>query len=163
MRRGLDLLREGGVPFALLSVVNFESNALEVHEHFCELGPDHISYLMPHCTHDDIADVNARYGPTPCLDWLGPVLDDWWQHGTLQGEAMSHTTSHHTPVDPPALGERAEGLAVRSALKPTLDRELTEQASTPSAETGGAPTLQHMASPGPMHTSGHTTDRSCAG
>jgi uncharacterized protein len=84
VRRGLDLLREGDVPFAVLSVVNFDADPLEVHEHFCELGPDHISYLMPHQTHDDISDVTARYGPTPCLDWLGPVLDHWWQHGTLQ-------------------------------------------------------------------------------
>lgn len=82
--RGLDLLREGGVPFALLSVVNFDSDPLEVHEHFCDLGPDQISYLMPHFTHDDIAEVNARYGPTPCLDWLGPVLDHWWERGTLR-------------------------------------------------------------------------------
>jgi uncharacterized protein len=84
VRRGLELLRDGGVPFALLSVVNFDSEPLEVHEHFCALGPDHISYLMPHHTHDDIAEVHARYGPTPCLDWLAPVLDHWWQHGTLR-------------------------------------------------------------------------------
>jgi uncharacterized protein len=84
VRRGLDLLRDGGVPFALLSVVDFDSDPLETHEHFCELGPDHISYLMPHFTHDDIAGVHARYGPTPCLDWLGPVLDHWWEHGSLR-------------------------------------------------------------------------------
>jgi uncharacterized protein len=82
--RGLDLLRDGGVPFALLSVVDFESDPLEIHEHFCALGPDHISYLMPHFTHDDIAAVHARHGPTPCLDWLGPVLDRWWEHGSLR-------------------------------------------------------------------------------
>jgi uncharacterized protein len=84
VRRGLELLRDGDVPFALLSVVNFDSEPLEIHEHFCALGPDHISYLMPHHTHDDIADVHARYGPTPCLDWLCPVLEHWWQHGTLR-------------------------------------------------------------------------------
>jgi uncharacterized protein len=89
VRRGLDLLHAGGVPFALLSVLDFEFDPLEIHEHFCELGPDHISYLMPHFTHDDIAAVRARYGPTPCLDWLGPVLEHWWQHGTLR-----------TPVQP---------------------------------------------------------------
>jgi uncharacterized protein len=83
VRRGVDLLREGGVPFAVLSVVNFDADPLEVHEHFCELGADRISYLMPHVTHDDIAEVTARYGPTPCLDWLGPVLDHWWSRGTL--------------------------------------------------------------------------------
>jgi uncharacterized protein len=83
VRRGVDLLREGGVPFAVLSVVNFDADPLEVHGHFCELGADRISYLMPHVTHDDIAEVTARHGPTPCLDWLGPVLDHWWKHGTL--------------------------------------------------------------------------------
>ncbi len=84
VRRGLELLRDGGVAFALLSVVNFDAEPLEVHEHFCALGPDHISYLMPHHTHDDIAEVHARYGPAPCLDWLAPVLEHWWQHGTLR-------------------------------------------------------------------------------
>jgi uncharacterized protein len=82
--RGLDLLREGGVPFAVLSVVDFEADPLGVHEHFCELDPDQISYLMPHFTHDDIAGVTARFGPTPCLDWLGPVLQRWWDGGTLR-------------------------------------------------------------------------------
>jgi uncharacterized protein len=84
VRRGLDLLREGGVPFALLSVLDFDADPLEVHEHFCELGPAQISYLMPHHTYDDIAQVRARYGRTPCLDWLGPVLDRWWARGTLR-------------------------------------------------------------------------------
>jgi uncharacterized protein len=83
VRRGVELLREGGVPFAVLSVVNFDADPLEVHEHFCELGADRISYLMPHVTHDDIAALTARYGPTPCLDWLAPVLDHWFEHGTL--------------------------------------------------------------------------------
>jgi uncharacterized protein len=82
--RGLDLLREGGVPFAVLSVVNFDADPLEVHEHFCGLGADQISYLMPHHTHDDIAEVHARYGSTPCLDWLSSVLHHWWDHGTLR-------------------------------------------------------------------------------
>jgi uncharacterized protein len=84
VRRGLDLLREGGVPFALLSVVDFEADPLEVHQHFAELEPAQISYLMPHHTHDDVDEVRDRYGPRPCLDWLGPVLDDWWEHGTLR-------------------------------------------------------------------------------
>ncbi len=84
VRRGLELLREGGVPFAVLAVVDFDADPLEVHEHFCALGPEQISYLMPHHTHDDIAEIHARHGPTPCLDWLGPVLDQWWQQGTLR-------------------------------------------------------------------------------
>jgi uncharacterized protein len=88
VRRGVDLLREGGVPFAVLSVVNFDADPLEVHEHFCELGADRISYLMPHVTHDDIAAVTARHGATPCLDWLGPVLDQWWNHGTLRTDVQ---------------------------------------------------------------------------
>jgi uncharacterized protein len=90
--RGLDLLREGGVPFAVLSVVNLRADPLEVHEHFCELGPDQISYLMPHHTHDDIAQVTARYGPTPCLDWLAPVLEQWWSHGTSRASVQPFRT-----------------------------------------------------------------------
>jgi uncharacterized protein len=92
VRRGVELLREGGVPFAVLSVVNFDADPLDVHEHFWELGADRISYLMPHVTHDDIAEVTARYGPTPCLDWLGPVLDHWWNHGTLGTDVQPFTS-----------------------------------------------------------------------
>jgi uncharacterized protein len=90
--RGLDLLREGGVPFAVLCVVNLEADPLEVHEHLCGLGPARISYLMPHATHDDIAGVRARHGATPCLDWLGPVLDHWWEHGTLRTAVQPFTS-----------------------------------------------------------------------
>jgi uncharacterized Fe-S cluster-containing radical SAM superfamily protein len=84
VRLGLDLLREGGVPFALLSVVDFDADPLEVHQHLGELQPAQISYLMPHHTHDDVDEVRDLYGPVPCLDWLGPVLDQWWEHGTLR-------------------------------------------------------------------------------
>jgi uncharacterized protein len=84
VQRGLELLREGGVPFAVLSVLDFDADPLEAHEHFCGFGPAQITYLMPHHTHDDIAEIHARHGATPCLDWLGPVLDHWWGHGTLR-------------------------------------------------------------------------------
>jgi hypothetical protein len=59
---------------------------------------------------------------------------------------MSHVASQHTTVVP----AHAEGagpardLAVDSALKATLDRELVLEASAP----GGAPAPQHMAGPG---------------
>jgi hypothetical protein len=48
---------------------------------------------------------------------------------------------------PEALGTQ-ESLAVKSALKATLDRELVRQASTPSTRIGGAATPEHTASPG---------------
>jgi hypothetical protein len=59
---------------------------------------------------------------------------------------MSQLTSHQTPVVP----ARADGfgthedLAVKSALKATLDCELAREASAPRA----AASPQHLASPG---------------
>ena len=59
---------------------------------------------------------------------------------------MSQSTSHQTPV----VRARSEGfaphedLAVKSALKATLDRELAEEALEPGTAAGP----QHLASPG---------------
>jgi hypothetical protein len=60
---------------------------------------------------------------------------------------MSDSKLHGTSVDPSPLEEVGSGaaLAVSSALKATLERELAEVASVPVA-AAAAP--QHLASPG---------------
>jgi uncharacterized protein len=81
--RGLAALRDAGVPFAILSVIPLGTEPVSIHRHLLSLGADSLSYLLPDFTHDTIAPVRARYGQTPCADFLIPVFDDWWFHGTL--------------------------------------------------------------------------------
>jgi len=81
--RGLAVLRGGGVPFEILSVVQLGADPLRIHRHFLELGCDSISYLLPAYTHDTIGDVRERYGPTPCADYLIPIFDDWWNNSPI--------------------------------------------------------------------------------
>jgi len=52
--------------------------------------------------------------------------------------------SNGIDLSPPETLRPRQDLAVKSALKATLERELAQEASTPE----GAPAPQHMASPG---------------
>jgi len=81
--RGLDLLRESLTPFSILSVIPLGSDPLRIHRHLLSLRSASISYIFPDFTHDTIAPVISRYGPTPCADFLIPIFDDWWMNGTL--------------------------------------------------------------------------------
>ena len=81
--RGIGALREADVPFGILSVIPLGADPIATHRHFLTLGPSTISYLLPDFTHETIAPIRARYGPTPCADFLMPIFDDWWFHGTL--------------------------------------------------------------------------------
>lgn len=81
---GLRLLQAAGVPHGVGCVIPLGADALTVHHHFLKLGCTQITYLMPHFTHDTIGQIRRRYGPTPCADFLIPIFDDWWFHGTMQ-------------------------------------------------------------------------------
>lgn len=81
--RGLGILREANIPFALLSVIPLGSDPLFIHQHFLSLGCSSISYILPDFSHDTIAPVLQMYGPTPCADFLIPIFDEWWFNGTL--------------------------------------------------------------------------------
>lgn len=83
VERGLTLLRDKGVPFGILSVVQLGADPIFIHRHFLSLGCNSISYLMPDFMHDTISTIYRRYGPTPCADFLIPVFDDWWFNGTI--------------------------------------------------------------------------------
>ncbi|WP_242215349.1 radical SAM protein [Bacillus cereus group sp. BfR-BA-01383] len=79
--RGMSVLKEAGIDFSILSVINFDADPLEVHRHFSALGPHGISYLMPDFTHDTVQEVRRIYGETPCSDFLIPLFDEWWFNG----------------------------------------------------------------------------------
>lgn len=76
--RGLEQLRAAGIGFGLLCVVPLgAADPLAVHSHLMSLGPHSVSYLLPDFTHDTISDVRRDFGPTPCADFLLPILDVW--------------------------------------------------------------------------------------
>lgn len=85
VRAGIHQLQAGGVPWALLSVVNFSHKSLEVHRHLLDdLGATSVDYLIPDHTHDTIDAVRSQYGETPLADWLIPVFDDWWARDSIR-------------------------------------------------------------------------------
>lgn len=79
---GLSLLRAAGLNVQILSVIHFGVDGLQVHRHLLDLGATRINYLFPDFTHDQVHEVFAEYGKTPCADYLLPVLDDWWAAGS---------------------------------------------------------------------------------
>lgn len=76
--RGITLLKEEGVPFGILSVVQPGADPMRIHRHFLELGCGSISYLLPSETHDSVGPLRDKFGPTPCADFLIPIFDDWF-------------------------------------------------------------------------------------
>lgn len=81
--RGVDLLRREGLPVAFLAVIQFDADPVATHRHMIEMGATSIEYILPDFTHDTVAEVRARYGPTPCADYLIAAFDEWWYNGTL--------------------------------------------------------------------------------
>jgi uncharacterized protein len=84
VEQGLTVLRKAHVPFGILSVIQLGADPLRIHRHFIALGCDSISYILPDFTHDTIAPIRQRYGPTPCANFLIPIFDDWWFNGTME-------------------------------------------------------------------------------
>jgi len=80
---GIEALRAAGLPIHLLSVVQLGRDPVPIHEHLVSLAPASIAYLMPDQTWDGIATVQGIYGPTPCADFLLPILELWWTSGSM--------------------------------------------------------------------------------
>jgi len=81
--RGLKVLRDAHIRFTILCVIPLGADPLAVHRHFVTtLGCSQFTYLLPLFTHDTIAPVRKRYGPTPCADFLIPIFDEWWFNNT---------------------------------------------------------------------------------
>ena len=75
--RGLETLRDADVPYSILSVIQLGADGLAAHRHLLSLEPAGINYLFPDFTHDSFDEVQRAYGPTPCWDFLRPILEDW--------------------------------------------------------------------------------------
>lgn len=81
--RGIGSMRAAGLPVSILCVLPFGEDGATTQRHFTELGASRVSYLFPDFTHDTIASVRQRWGPTPCADFLVPAFDCWWTEGTM--------------------------------------------------------------------------------
>jgi len=78
------LLRDAGVPLHLLTVITPGVDGIRTHRHLLTLSPTSINYLFPDYTHDTVSQVRVRHGRTPCADFLIPIFDDWWTHGSME-------------------------------------------------------------------------------
>jgi uncharacterized protein len=75
--QGLAALKEAGIPFSILSVIQLGCDGLAVHRDLLSLNPQGINYLFPDFTHDNFNVVSKLYGPTPCWAFLRPIFDNW--------------------------------------------------------------------------------------
>src|SRR5262249_17870380 len=75
--RGIDTLRDHGIPLQFLTTIPLGADPLKVHRHFLEMGASSIDYLLPDYTYETIGAVKSAFGPTPCADFLIPIFDDW--------------------------------------------------------------------------------------
>lgn len=83
---GTEALLNAGINVGVLAVIQLGVDGLSVHKHLTQMGFKSINYLLPHFSHDTIAEIKAVYGPTPCADYLLPILNFWWEKGTIDQE-----------------------------------------------------------------------------
>ena len=88
VERGVKVLLDGGIDAGVLAVIQLGADGLSIHQHLSQMGFKTINYLLPHFSHDAIAAVKAAFGPTPCADYLLPILNFWWTHGTIDQEIV---------------------------------------------------------------------------
>ncbi|WP_032113575.1 radical SAM protein [Candidatus Paracaedibacter symbiosus] len=79
--RGLALLREAHVPYAVLSVLNMLTPAKTLYDDIMALKPDAISYLLPDYSHDTFP-ITCRDGRLG--EYLQELFDEWWFQGTMR-------------------------------------------------------------------------------
>lgn len=70
-----------GIPFGILSVIPLGADPLAVHNAYISLGCTGIGYILPHFTHETIHEALSKHGPTPCADFLLPIMDHWFYSG----------------------------------------------------------------------------------
>lgn len=86
VERGIAALMDAGIDVGVLAVIQLGADGLGIHEHLTSLGFRMISYLLPHMPHEAMTHVRQAYGPTPCADYLMPILEAWWKYGTVDQE-----------------------------------------------------------------------------
>lgn len=66
----------------ILSVINVESDPMEVYNHFKSLGVQSVDFILPHQIHEDeplsIYKCDIHSEATPYGDWLVKIFDQWF-------------------------------------------------------------------------------------
>ena len=76
-------LRKKGIEAGLLSVMNIETDPMEVYEHFKNLQVKSVDFGLPDNTYDDLPPGKTQQHrmhdqSTPYADWLIPIFDRWF-------------------------------------------------------------------------------------
>lgn len=82
--RGGKLIRDGGLQHQILCVIQPGADGLRIHRSFVDLGFKRINYLLPDFTHDTVGAVVSQFGPSPCADFLLPILNHWWTYESME-------------------------------------------------------------------------------
>lgn len=83
---GLRSLSSAGIRLGALAVVQPSVDGLAVYNELKRLDFRYFNFLLPHHTHEQMPEIWRVHGPTPCADYLMPILDEWWATGTMQQE-----------------------------------------------------------------------------
>jgi uncharacterized protein len=75
--RGIDRLREAGVPHNVLCVINPRHSGAEVYRYFRSLGIRQMDFLLPDVSHDNKERLYGGLGPHPVGDYMVSVLEAW--------------------------------------------------------------------------------------
>jgi uncharacterized protein len=83
VRRAIDLVltdrRCEGLFGGVLSVIDLESDPLDIYRHLCEIGVSRCDLLLPDGTHDNPpSGVTLNASQTPYADWLTTIFDRWF-------------------------------------------------------------------------------------
>jgi uncharacterized protein len=62
----------------LLSVININSDPLEVYNHFKQLKPRSVDFLFPEATFEKMPENKTNLTDTPYADWLIAIFDKWF-------------------------------------------------------------------------------------
>ncbi len=66
-------------PPGLLSVINIKSNPAEVYNHFLEINPHNVDFLIPDANYDSPPLKPDYLSETPYADWLIEIFDLWFK------------------------------------------------------------------------------------
>jgi uncharacterized protein len=72
--RGIAALRDAGIELHFLTVMQLGSDPVCIHQYLVDCGARTINYLFPDYCHDDIGQVRAVWGTTPCADFMLPIF-----------------------------------------------------------------------------------------
>lgn len=76
----VNVLNSMNIRWEILTVIPLGSDPLVVHRHLDAMGASSIRYLFPDVTRESMRDIHERFGPTPCADFLCPIIEDWLDH-----------------------------------------------------------------------------------